>query len=104
MIVDELLHSVIPAYTLIYWLIYSEEKNLKIPSVLIWLLYPIVYIVYILIRGSISGFYPYFFLNISETGIGHTLFNILLLLSLSAFIILTLTFIGKKTKERKISL
>ncbi|MFZ5976285.1 MULTISPECIES: Pr6Pr family membrane protein [unclassified Hydrotalea] len=33
-----------------------------------WLIYPLLYLVYILIRGSFSGFYPYPFVNVLQIG------------------------------------
>lgn len=33
-----------------------------------WLLFPLLYLVYSLVRGNLTGFYPYPFLNVSKQG------------------------------------
>ncbi|MBS1750412.1 MAG: Pr6Pr family membrane protein [Bacteroidetes bacterium] len=67
-LVDELLHSVIPVLFLLYWWFAVNKRDLKWKQILPWLIYPLVYLIYILIRGSYSGFYPYPFVNVKEHG------------------------------------
>jgi hypothetical protein len=74
-VVDELLHSVIPLLFLIYWLLFVEKKKLHWQALLPWLTYPVVYIIFILIRGSVSGFYPYPFINVTQLGLQKALIN-----------------------------
>ena len=74
-VVDELLHSVTPIITLIYWFLYEKKKMVKWSEVPNWLIYPAVYLIYILFRGNFSGFYPYPFVNVPEIGIQQTLVN-----------------------------
>lgn len=45
-----------------------------------WLVYPFVYLVYTLIRGSITGTYPYPFLDVSTIGYSRTAANALVLM------------------------
>jgi len=69
MVVDELLHSIIPALYILYWLVFVRPKRpLQWKGIVSWLLYPLIYIVVILILGSLSGFYPYPFVNVNEIG------------------------------------
>ena len=58
-VVDELLHSVNPVLVLIFWFIYEKKNNIRWSQLPYWLLYPLIYLVYILVRGHLSGFYPY---------------------------------------------
>jgi hypothetical protein len=57
-----------------------------------WLWYPLMYCVYVMIRGSFSGFYPYFFLNVTELGYGKALMNCFYVTL--TFLILSLLLIG----------
>lgn len=91
-IVDEALHSIIPLYFLLYWLIYVPKKTLSFRDVPAWLLYPLVYILYILIRGSLSGLYPYPFVDVNKLGYGQVLQNSVFLTML--FLFLSLGFVG----------
>jgi len=96
--VDELLHSVVPLGALIYWGLF-EKKGLRYSQIFAWSIYPLVYLLFILIRGSISGFYPYPFVNVTEIGLQQTLINALIILAL--FMVLSLVFIFINRKVRK---
>lgn len=99
MVVDELLHSLIPLLSLVYWWLYEDFKLLKWKQIPLFLIYPLVYLLYVLVRGAYSGFYPYPFLQVEELGWPQTLLNIaLLFLCFLAFGALFL-FIGKR-KQR----
>jgi len=74
-LVDELLHSIIPVFTLVYWFLYEKHNEASWKSIPSWLLYPLFYLAYILIRGSFSNFYPYPFVNVRELGLQKVLIN-----------------------------
>jgi hypothetical protein len=74
-IVDELLHSITPVLFLIYWLVFSQKNQLQWTNILLWLIFPFSYIIYVLIRGSASGFYPYPFINTNQLGLNKVLVN-----------------------------
>lgn len=95
-IVDELLHSVVPVTTLIFWYLYEEKSKIEIKGIVNWLIYPLVYLVFVLLRGSISDFYPYPFVNVLEIGMSQVLTNSVILLLV--FIVLSAAFvwIGKR--------
>jgi hypothetical protein len=59
---------------------------------LFWSAYPIVYLVYALIRGGIGGSYPYPFIDVAFLGYGRTMINSLGLLVV--FIALGLLFVA----------
>lgn len=74
-VVDELLHLVIPLLFLVYWLLYARKNQLQWSDFWPWLIYPLVYILYIFLRGSFSGFYPYPFLHVGQIGFTNALIN-----------------------------
>lgn len=84
-LVDELLHSLIPLEVILYWYYVETKSNLNYKMIGVWLLYPICYLSWILLRGSVSGFYPYPFMNVSTLGLTQVLINSL---------VLTLLFLG----------
>ena len=49
MVVDELLHSVIPILVIIFWSMYESVKPVNYSQVLKWSIYPLLYLIYILI-------------------------------------------------------
>ncbi len=91
-IVDELLHSVIPVLYLVYWLFFVSKNQLQWKNILPWLIFPFAYIILVLIRGSISGFYPYPFINAYSLGINKVVANSVGISLL--FIIVALFFVG----------
>ncbi len=74
-VVDELLHSVIPAAALVSWAIFGVRSKINYLSAFKWLIYPGLYLVFILIRGNFSGFYPYPFVHVDEIGMQKVLSN-----------------------------
>ncbi|HEV3483560.1 MAG TPA: Pr6Pr family membrane protein [Candidatus Acidoferrales bacterium] len=67
-IADILLHDLVPLMYLIYWLIFLPKRGLRWKNALQWLIYPVVYLCFVLIRGGWSGRYPYYFLDASKLG------------------------------------
>lgn len=92
MIVDELLHTTIPTLTIIYWFLYEKKSELKWKMIPKFLLYPLFYLGFILVRGKLSGFYPYPFINVTTLGWPQIGINIFVLFSV--FLILSILFVG----------
>jgi len=98
-LVDELLHSVIPVYFVLFWFIFVPGKDLKWKDAFPWLIYPILYMVYAIILGAITKFYPYPFVDVNELGYTKALTNSLIVLAL--IFLLSLAFIGiGKTRKK----
>jgi len=69
-VADVLLHAVIPVGYVLYWLLFAPRIGLRWKDALGWLVYPGVYLVYILARGAVSGLYPYPFVDVNVLGYG----------------------------------
>lgn len=65
---DEIFHSISPLLFVVFWLVFVTKENIPWANVLKWLIYPLIYLFYILIRGAISGYYPYSFIDASHLG------------------------------------
>ena len=91
-LIDELLHSVIPILFIAYWYICVSKNLLKWKHVYFWLLFPFIYCIYILVRGAITGLYPYPFINVATLGYNTVFSNIAILVA--AFLFIGLLFIG----------
>jgi hypothetical protein len=66
--VNVVLHYIMPIVVVADWLYQPPMSTLSVRQLGYWLIYPLVYIVYTLIRGAIVGFYPYPFLNPAKVG------------------------------------
>lgn len=91
-LVDELLHTVIPLYFLVYWIWFVQKAGLKWKHVFGWLAYPFLYCVYVLVRGGISDFYPYPFIDVTKLGMNKVLQNCGVLFIV--FLLVSLLFVG----------
>lgn len=98
--VDELLHLFIPVLFFLYWLIFTQKDTLKWADAFSWLLYPFVYLVFVLIRGHYSGFYPYPFLDVLALGYQKVMINSFYLLIVFLVLSSLLVWIGKKIAKQ----
>ncbi|HMI08540.1 MAG TPA: Pr6Pr family membrane protein [Flavobacterium sp.] len=99
MVVNELLHSVIPLEVIFFWYLYESKKQLNFSLIGSWLLFPAAYLVYILIRGHFSGFYPYPFVNVTELGMQKVLLHSALLMLVFVFFSVLFIAIGKSISK-----
>ena len=72
-VADVLLHSILPVGYVVYWLLFAPRAGLNWKDSVTWLIYPGVYLVYILARGIVSGLYPYPFVDVNVLGYGGVL-------------------------------
>lgn len=61
--VNTIVHQVMPVVVALDWAIDPPHTHLAVRSTLLWLSFPLAYIAYTLIRGSLVNWYPYFFVN-----------------------------------------
>jgi hypothetical protein len=61
--VNFVLHVLMPRAVVVDWFLRPPRRPLAIRSLLPWLIAPALYLAYILVRGSLIGWYPYPFLN-----------------------------------------
>jgi hypothetical protein len=89
---DALLHDVVPVAYVLYWVIFVPKAELRWRHALLWLIYPLVYMVYTLLHGAVSGWYPYPFVDAAILGFPRALGNAGLMLLL--FLALGLLAVG----------
>jgi len=66
--VNLVVHGVMPVAVLVDWLVWPPERRPAARWVGIWLLVPAVYVAYSLVRGALTGFYPYPFFDPDRSG------------------------------------
>ena len=65
---DTLNHSVTPLLCVLYWLVLAPKGHLRRSDPLIWSVYPLVYLIYGMVRGWLEGAYAYPFLDLGKLG------------------------------------
>ncbi len=72
---DLLLHYVMPVGYLLFWLFLVRKAGLRWYDPLLWLIYPLFYLAFVVIRGKWSGFYPYPFIDVGALGYSRAVVN-----------------------------
>jgi hypothetical protein len=101
LLADILLHYVMPVLFLVYWWFNFPKGALRWFYPVIWGFYPTVYLLYVLIRGSVIGNYPYGFIDPLAIGYQRTMINAVGLLF--AFIALGLILVTLGRIQRRAS-
>lgn len=104
LVVDELLHTLIPLLVLIFWCLFEEKESLHYRQLPRWLIYPLIYFVYTLLRGLLSGYYPYPFIDINELGVAKALvtgvFILLFFVLVQLVLVLSARMLSKKIRRQ----
>lgn len=106
---DVLVHYFTPIMTILDWLLFDEKNKYRWYDPILWLILPLTYFVFAVIRAQVGGVlpaigsrYPYFFMDIDALGLPAVLLNVLvlvlafLLLGYVIYLINKLHFINKK--------
>jgi len=67
-IADELLHDVMPLLFVVYWWRCVPKGTLQCKHIGLWVLYPLLYFAYVLLRGDLLGQYQYPFFDVGTLG------------------------------------
>lgn len=93
-LVDELLHTVNPLLFLLFWIFFVSKSGLRWKAVFGWLIFPILYVVVVLLRGAFSGYYPYPFVDVRNLGYPKVFLNTSILILVFFLISLLLVWVG----------
>jgi hypothetical protein len=78
--VNEVMHVFIPVLYTVFWIIIVPKTGLSYKNTLPWLWVPFLYLVYIMIRGALSGLYPYPFMDAAKYGYAQVALNSVVML------------------------
>ena len=79
LLIDTTFHTLIPIAYPLWWLAFVPRGRLGWRAVGPTVVFPVVYGVFALVKGSITGKYAYFFIDVGKYGLGQVLLNILAL-------------------------
>lgn len=95
-IANELLHVVNPLIVLFYWVFFVSKSNLDYKSAFPWLIYPLLYVIMVVIRGIMINEYPYPFINVVKLGYPKAVLNTVIILVAFYLVSILFIFISKK--------
>ena len=97
---DAALHYLMPALTVLFWALAVPARAITWRRSLWLAVYPLVYLVYVFVRGSITSLYPYDFIDVTTLGFGAALVNSAGLMA--AYAVVTGLLLGAKAAYARI--
>jgi len=98
--VDTVLHRVMPVVLIVDWLIDPPLVRLTARRALAWLIYPLAWTAYTLVRGAIVGWYPYPFLDPANGGYGRVALYVCVILVGGTLLCLLVAGVGNALRRR----
>lgn len=94
--VDFVVHKLTPVVMVLDWLLDPPTVRLTRRDVLSWLVYPLIWLVYTMIRGPIADWYPYPFLNPANGGYGQVVITSAVILVAGTVLCLAFAWLGNR--------
>lgn len=92
--IDTMVHRIMPIVVLIDWVVDPPAERVRVRQALVWLVFPLAYLPYSLVRGEITGWYPYYFLDPGENGYAQVAVYAVVLAALMALLALAVATLG----------
>lgn len=67
---DKMLHVAAPILVLVCWIAIGPRPRIDLRTGLLALIWPVAWVVLIMVQGAVSGWYPYPFLDVATNGVG----------------------------------
>jgi len=75
LLADTLFHDIVPIGFVALWAAFVPKGELGARDLPRWVIYPGIYLGYVLVRGALTRRYPYPFLDVTTLGYGRVLLN-----------------------------
>lgn len=92
--IDVIVHRIMPIVMVVDWLVDPPPSRLSYRRCLLWLAFPLVYFCYSLVRGSVTDWYPYYFIDPDEGGYAQVFTYVAVLTPLMALTALAVAWLG----------
>jgi hypothetical protein len=68
--INRVVHEVMPLVVVVDWVVDPPANPVAFPTALNWLGFPTIFLIYTMVRGAVTGWYPYPFLSPASRGYG----------------------------------
>ena len=92
-------HYVVPVLFILDWVLFTERGTVTKKDGLYWLVYPLFYLVYMLVYAELTGVYFYYFADVSALGWGPFALNVVLLLVYFIFLGQVVIAVNRRGKQ-----
>ena len=100
--VNTVVHTLFPLAVIVDWLIDPPVAPISWARSLRWLVYPLAWLVYTMVRGAIAGWYPYPFLDPANGGYGTVALYVVAILAFGLVVVAALRFAGNALAYRRV--
>ena len=94
--VNTVVHQVMPIAVIVDWLIDPPRNHTSFRDSLVWLVYPLAWTAYTLVRGPIAGWYPYPFLDPANGGYGTVALYVVAILAFGTALCWLVSWVGDR--------
>lgn len=101
LVATHILHGYVPLAYLGLWFFRFRNGDLNYSDSFKWVLFPLFYFIYLLIRGAVIDSYPYFFVNVSKLGFPVVMLYAVCILGVFLISGLSLVVIDRRIKLKK---
>ena len=95
------LHYLIPIAVALDWIVDPPSQRVSFKKALLWLSFPLAYLVYSLVRGPIVDWYPYPFLNPANGGYGRIAITSFVILVVGVVLVYVVSRVGVAPQQSK---
>jgi hypothetical protein len=96
LIAAEIFHKINPVLMLFFWIYGVEKEKKSYNTVLYWLIFPLVYLIYVIILANMGFNIPYPFFDLSKVSFIQVLITVLIFMVLFSIIGIFYLWIGKR--------
>ena len=100
---DLLLHNAVPVLFVLFWVFFVPKQTLRWSDPVRWLIYPLAYLVYVLLRGVLLTHYPYYFIDVRALGLATVLLNATMLVAAFLVVGLAMVALGRWSERPRIA-
>ena len=93
------LHYLIPIAIAFDWIIDTPSRRIAFKNAIWWLIFPLAYLAYSLLRGPIVGFYPYPFLDPAHGGYAAVAVTSIFIMIGGLVLVFIISRVGAKQKD-----
>ena len=101
LIADWALNYIAPTLFVAYWMVYLTDGTLRLRNAAVWLVFPALYIGWVLLIGSTTGIYASEVLDVAADGWSAVAINYLTFMA--AFLMLSVFAVGFDTEKKPVS-
>jgi hypothetical protein len=94
--VNTVVHTLMPLAVMADWLLDPPRSRITFRDGLVWLVYPLAWTAYTLVRGPIAGWYPYPFLDPANGGYGTVALYVVAILVFGVALCWLVSWIGNR--------